>query len=715
MASATITGSTGNQYIDSKIVWSSEANNDANTSDVTAALYYRRNNTGFLTKGTGTFAISIGGNKTSVTKYLEISTDWVKAVEATETIDHNTDGSKSITISASGSIPDTSLSSTSCSGTAKLDTIPRASTIDSLTCSTKYFTGSITYKYTPKSASYYTRCNISLNLDGTYIAVKSINIGKKTASQKTAVVTLSESELSTIYNELPSTEKGVLRFTFRTYSDSGYSNQIGDAKYKEIPLYIPEVDSTKPTAVMTLSPASSLSSPFNALYIKGYSKVDANFTDGSGKYKASIASYSMSVQGKSYSSPYTSGYLSTSGNVTVTGTVTDSRDFSRDYTKTITVLAYSKPKLLPASGESDIVCGRCDSSGNLTSAGTYLKIKAKRSYSKLTSGDTQNNYCIIRYRYRTEASTSFSSWVTVLAKTAASDTVDTKIDNVVSSTTTSYVVQVGVVDDMGKTAAAQFVVPTDSVTMHLREGGKRIGLLRYAEDSDEEGIDVGAPIHGGAVDNLTLGTLLTATSAAPIDLNSITDVGNYYSPSATYSQYITNSPYAEGGFSLTVRELQSKNMIRQELFYGRTNWQRHYSSAEGKWSDWLRYLMTNEENSNAADFVTETGEYDTGIGTWQYKKWLSGTYEMFGYFNVTPSESTQRSGGVVYRTNSIGIKAPFKISSACVSGTVLGHYWLSNGGISEDHETVALRLISDKTISTTEAIEVRLNVVGKYE
>ena len=114
----------------------------------------------------------------------------------------------------------------------------------------------MTYKYTPKYASFYTRCNISLNLDGEYIPVKSIDLGQKVASQQTATVTLSESELSTVYNELPKTTKGTLRFTMRTYSDSGYSTQVGDALYKEVTLTIPNTTATQPTVTVTLSPVN---------------------------------------------------------------------------------------------------------------------------------------------------------------------------------------------------------------------------------------------------------------------------------------------------------------------------------------------------------------------------------------------------------------------------------------------------------------------------
>lgn len=682
MASGTILGSTSNQYIESKIEWSSTPNNTANTSTVKAALYYRRTNEGYSTYGDGTFSIYIGSKKYTFSEHLTITTVWIKAVEATETVNHNTDGGKIITIGAGGYISGTTLTTTYCYDDVVLDTIPRATTIESLTCSTKYFTGDFTYKYTPKNVRHFNQCSISLNINGTLTAVKTVNVGRETAYQKTASVTLSDSELSTIYNKLPSTDKGVLRFTLRTYSDSGYSTQVGDAKHKEITLYIPEEDSTRPTVTMTLSPVNSLSSPLNSLYIKGYSKVDANFSNGEGKYGATIASYSMLVNGKTYSSPYTSGYLSNTGSVTVTGKVTDSRGFSRSYPMKITVLDYSKPKILPASDESNIVCERCDENGTPTSSGTHLKIKARRSYNKLTSGDTQNNHCLIRYRYKTESATSFSSWKPILEKTASSDTVDTVRSDITFDATTAYVVQVGAIDDLNNTAAVQFVVPTDSVTLHMAKGGKRLGLLRYAENSSEEGIDVGAPIHGGAVDNFTLGTQLTATSASPIDLNNIREVGNYYSPNKASSQYISNTPYTDGGFSLIVRYIQSENYILQEMFYGRSNWRRYWSNVDQVWSAWLRELLTDQDTLSAVDFVTDTGLYETETGSWRYKKWKSGTYEMGGTFKVVPKASGVLGSGtpsVGYYSEQIQIELPFPIETIQYSGSPASdYYFLAN-------------------------------------
>lgn len=370
--------------------------------------------------------------------------------------------------------------------TVDLPQIARASTIDSLACATNYFNGTLTYKYTPKSSNYYNRCNISLNLDGEYIAVKSINLGKKAASQQTATVTLSSDELSTIYDELPNTTKGTLRFTFRTYSDSGYSNQIGSAGYKEISLNIPDNSSTKPTVAMTLSPVNTVSG-FDGLYIQGKSKVKAALS-AKGKNNASIKSYSMSAEGKTYDSgdSYTSGYLNNSGTVNVTGYAKDSRGFTGSNTQPITILAYSKPKILPISAESEVIAARCDASGVFTDSGTYIKIMARRSYSNLTANGAQNNFCQIRYRYKMETASSFSSWTTILASDSlASDEIVTgALLNGALLPTNTYIVQVGVIDDIGETAYTTITVPTDKVYWH-RDGKRRsLAFGGYVEEDN---------------------------------------------------------------------------------------------------------------------------------------------------------------------------------------------------------------------------------------
>lgn len=486
MATKTITlsksASSGN-YIQAKIECHSSADYDTNKSDVTCKLYVRKDNDGLTltipTSGTWSYNLTINGKAFSGTVSKDVLLDWVLiATESVSGISHNSDGTKTITISGSVTAPSgTTLGGhkSSGSGTAEMDTVPRASSIDSVSCATKYFNGKLTYKYTPQSASFYNRCNISLNLNGEYIAVKSINLGKKSAAQQTASVTLSEDEQAIIYNELPNTDKGTLRFTFRTYSDSGYSSQVGDAQQKEISLYVPEIDSTLPDPGATLASVHSLGSSFDGLYVQGKSKVKATFA-GKGKYKATIKSYSMKVEGVTYDSSdsYTSGYLGGYGTIKVNVSATDSRGYTGSVTMSIFVMAYSKPKVVAHSSEKDIICARCDKDGNLSDSGTYLKVKARRSYSKcVDSGGTQRNFCGIRVRYKTKNG-SYTSWKTLVAAS------DVSTDQVDSSAlyegallaTQTYIAQVDAVDTVGNHTSVTFTIPTDKVYVH-RDGNRR--------------------------------------------------------------------------------------------------------------------------------------------------------------------------------------------------------------------------------------------------
>lgn len=709
MAGGTINGSTGNQYIDSKIVWSSVANNDTNKSSVTAALYYKRNNTGYTTSGTGTFAITIAGVKTSVSKYVSITEDaWVKVVEDTVTVSHDADGGKDITISASGSIPDTTLTSTTCKDTVSLDTIPRASTIASAAAVT--LGNACSVKWTPAAASF--RYKLKFTLGDWSYTTGAIH------PNTTAAYTYKGYKIPlTVANQLPKAKTGTMTVTLYTYSNSAATTRVGDTSSKTFTVTVPNNSSTKPTVDMDLAAVHSLGSAFAGLYIQGKSRVQATIS-AEGKYGADISSYKMYALGKTYSSPYKSGYLSTDGTVTVKGRAYDSRGYYNDYEQDITVIPYKKPEILPASGESAIICARCDSEGNLTESGTYLKIKARRSYSKVKASGVQKNFCLIRYRYRAASTNTFSDWKTILAKTTTStDTVETSpISGVVSSAQTTYYVQIGVADDIGESAAVQITVPSDFITIDIPDDyeGRRIGLFRYVAGTTEDGLYVGLPIFGGSVDSLKIGTRLTATEAAPLDLDDIKTPGCYYSPGADYSQYIVNTPYTGGGFGLEVRELQSKNYISQTMYYGRSRWVRHWNTTE--WSEWIRFLMTTVDESICDDFVIDEG---TANG-WTYKKWKSGTFEMFGIFTVTAT-SAGTEKGTLYYSEQFKLPAPFWITDVVVSGTATNWFVVITGGVSngddgeDPNENVGFRLYRPTEFAVGQESSVRLHVTGKYE
>ena len=705
MAGGTITGTTNNDGISSKIVWTAASDTEANTSTVTATLYYKRLNN-YTTYGTGSFTLAIGDTTKTESNYISIKYgEWAEAITLTATVSHTSDGTKSVKISAEGGIDGTTLTSTDCSATVTLDTIPRASTISS--ASNKTLGNACKVKWYPKSASFRYKLKFALG-DWSYTT------GAIHPNQ-TTLYTYEGYEIPiTVATYITNAAKGTMTVTLYTYSDTAATKPVGSADSDTFTVTVPNNSDTKPAVTLTLESVNALDDPLSSLYIQGKCKVKATTFSGEGKYGATIKAYSLTVQGKSYSSPYESDYLETSGAVTVTAKVTDSRGYYTEVTKNITVIAYNDPVVLPASGESAIVCARCYADGTIAEDGEYLKIIARRSYSKVTANGVQNNFCDIRYRYRHEGTRTYSDWITLLSgEDTDADTVDSgAIEGVVSSTTTAYIIQVGVIDDVGGANAYQVSIPTAFATVDIPKAykGRSIGIFRFAAeptDENERRVDIDGQVHGGALDNLTLGTMLTATADAPITLANTLTPGCYYSPNAANTQYITDSPYTEGGFGLEVRELQHKNYIRQTMYFGRTTIWRHYNGSE--WSDWVQVVVSTGFGSICTDYVIDQGIQDG----WTYRKWKGGTYEMFGTFEVTPSSSTLHTSGTLYRSDSMSISPPFDITSAYVSGTAVGYYWITNAGISSGGNVI-LRIMSDVALSTTTSIEVRLHVVGTY-
>lgn len=201
----TILGTTSNSYIQSAIDWYYETNVANNSTTVTAYLFYRRTNTGYTTGGTGSFTITINGTTNSLSgKALEISTSWVQAMSATVVVPHNADGTKSVSISATGSLPPSSLTSTSCAGTVTLPTIPRAS---SISCSTANIESNPTITISRASSSFTHTIKYGFgNLSGT--------IATKTSATSITNWTIP----SSFYGQIPNAKDGWGTLTCDTYS-----------------------------------------------------------------------------------------------------------------------------------------------------------------------------------------------------------------------------------------------------------------------------------------------------------------------------------------------------------------------------------------------------------------------------------------------------------------------------------------------------------------
>ena len=463
-----------------RILWTSTQTNNSHNNNTKTAKYYVSINGGAETEYTVSYTLPLTSTKT--------------IVDVTLTVTHKGDGSGTVSVRT---WMDTSISAgvVEKSKTLTLTTIPRASTISSAlnrtlgeACSVSWtpLSNTFTYKLKFEIGSWNHTTEVikpSTTLPYTYT---SYNISLDAAHQ------------------LPNAPaKGTMTVSLFTYSDSNGTIQVGSSSRTTITVTVPDNTSTKPSVSMPLANVISLGSPFNALYIQGKSRVESALS-GEGKYSANITTKELYVDGKS-NGTLVSDYLSKSGKVTVKGRVYDSRGYYNEATEEIDVIEYSKPQIRPTSDESEVIAVRCDSSGNISDSGTYLKIKAMRHYSLVQSGNMQYNHCQIRYRYKVEGG-EYSGWNTILSYSASSDEVET--DALLGgslSVQKTYYVQIQALDDLGESSTIIVNVPTDKAYIHKAGSINALGVGKYAED--ENTVDIAEDMTVKVRGNLIVGDM----------------------------------------------------------------------------------------------------------------------------------------------------------------------------------------------------------------
>jgi hypothetical protein len=346
MASGTITGTTANAYIESKIEWSSTSSVANNNSTVTANLYYRRTNyyTGIPTGGTGTFTITIDGQSGSVSASFNIpnSGSWAFACSVTKTVAHNADGAKSITISAAGGLNGTSLSATYCSGTAVLDTIPRQATLTSAQDFTDEQNPTITYSNPAGNAV--TSLQACISLDGSADDIKYRDINKTGTSYK---FTLTEAERNVLRNATTSSNTREVKFFVMTVI-GGVTHYSITAKTLTIVNANPTFTNDQVSYADVNDGVVSITGN-NQHIVQNQSSLTATFGAATGNKGASITGYTLTLNGvtktATASGSVNFGTVNSSRDATLSVTAKDSRGNTTTVSKNVTVLAWSPPVL----------------------------------------------------------------------------------------------------------------------------------------------------------------------------------------------------------------------------------------------------------------------------------------------------------------------------------------------------------------------------------
>lgn len=454
--SGSFTGTTSNQYIQPKIAWSVVQSISGNYSDVTATLTYSRTNSGFTTSGKWSGSITINGTTTSGSSgenqlYITQNSNTF-AMSATTRVYHNNDGSKSITISATGSIAAASLASTSISSVVTLDTIPRIS-IPTVSASRVNF-GSNIIIYTNRKSTIFTH-----RLWYKYGNTSWIEINPTASVTDSYTWTVPVA----LMHQIPSSTTLSITIGCDTYYGNNY---LG---YEAVSFTAVVPDTVVPT-IGGISWTKTSSEPAAWGITQNVSKGTMAMTGVSEAYSSPIKSYSLTFAGlSSTTSSLAVNNISSSGTFTAIAKVTDSRGRTSAEKKVdFIVAAYQKPQL-------SVVAYRCAStSGVEDTSGDYLYLKATATVTAVGT----NALKTLTLGYKRHDATGSYTTVNLTNGTA-------RITAMSSDYTWDWIVTAA---DAVSTVTVNGSISTGEVVLDILANGKGIGLGKVAE---KEGLSSG--------------------------------------------------------------------------------------------------------------------------------------------------------------------------------------------------------------------------------
>lgn len=434
-----------------------------------------------------TFKVSVNGTQVldqSFTPNVQAGT-LVGVKSGTVTISHDADGSKTISASASFSGSNSGYYAPitgSCSGTVKLTTIPRASSISIDSPSIE--------------------CGKTININGSSASKNFTHKIYATWNGKTSELTTISGTLTPTFSytiptawekDLPNSTSGIATFTLKTFSGStSVGSKSVNATIKVRSGVVPSV------GTVSISDINSICVGIGQ-HVQSQSRIKFSIAT-SGSQGSTVTSVSTKFEGQTYNdSSFTTGTVQGSGKLSYTITVTDSRGRTASKSGSVTVSAYSSPSL------TDVTAKRANSNYAVDEAsGTYALLHFKVGFTSLSNKNVTSFY--IQYRASGATSwTKINSWNNNYTLEQ-----DYKAGNLFTSATNSYEVAFGVKDKFMNDYSWQIftVAPTYSLINFGKDGRS---LTFFGQDGNQK-------------DTLTvLGDIV-----APMFLNKIFPVGAVY-------------------------------------------------------------------------------------------------------------------------------------------------------------------------------------------
>lgn len=616
--SGTITGSYSNTWYRVEIDWSATQNVSGNYSTVTANVYITYYSL-YIGSRTGTCTINGTAQSFSVAAISHNAGGRYRRKVGTvsQKVNHNSDGTKSITISASFPFKMTSpeIGTLSASGTITLDTIPRATT--PTVSGTLALGNSITISTASRASSSFTH-NLSYSW-GTQVTDVSIATGVTTSATWTIPKTLAE--------YIQAGTSGTMYLKCVTYNGS---TAIG-TKTLTLTITVPDTAEFRPTIQsVTISEANDL--PIG-VYVQGKSALKVTvaavgaYVSGSANRNSYPASATVVVDGVTYSKTLgqnaaaswyiTSGTISQTGSRSVSVTVKDSRGRTATKTARYTAYEYNPPVI------NSFTVKRCDADGTANDSGVY----ALFTLSAVVASCNNLNAKQYRIVYEsggsetTLASGTLSAYTATLSYNSNTAGVSFSVDN-------SYTVRAYVLDSFNAStpAVSSAMIPTEATFMDWRSNGKGFA---FGKVSTKDGFECGWQMYDRFDTNIGNGLVgYTGSGDSAID------------PDTTIEhQILTNKNTPTGAFWYVVTmfystKSDSSNRVQFAYPYSAVN------------SVYFRYYY----NQTWSEWVENPAVYEAGAsGIWNYRKMTNGEAELWGTYAVSDLECTTAFGGW-YRT-----------------------------------------------------------------
>lgn len=383
------------------------------------------------------------GSQTLITKTVNVS--------------HNSDGTKTLSCSASFVTGLNSSGTQTASASKTLTTIPRKS---SLAASNGTLGTAQTLTVTRQATSF------------THTITYSCGSASGTVVTKSSSTSISWTPPLSLASQNTTGTSVSVTLTITTYNGS---TSVG-SNTKTITCSIPS--SVKPSCSLTVTDAMGYADTYGG-YIKGLSKFKVVVT-ATKSYDSAIKSYKTTANGSTYTAAsFTTGVLSSSGTLQVSATVTDARSRSGTASASLTVLAYNAPKI------SALTVHRCDSDGTNNDQGEYVRVTFSASVTSLSSKNTASY--VLKYK-----KSSASSYTSVTLTDYANSYSVTNAEYIFAADSgSSYDVQLSITDAF-KTTTQKISASTAFTLMHFSTGGTGVGIGKLAEE--EELLDIGIPV-----------------------------------------------------------------------------------------------------------------------------------------------------------------------------------------------------------------------------